>query len=692
MTDQSATDRIRVDTAAIWRRALPRTTGQVVTIQNAVAALADGRLDEPNRADAQRQAHRIAGVAGTFGFDEASSTARELEAFFESRPTDPADARPATRLVRTLREALGIDSSVAAPVVEQAAGSVPESTAEAADLPEPDAEEGPLVLVVATHDLPAESVATHLQTRGLAVQTVMPLELDEVLGRPPPVVAVVEVSDDGAADGDRTIVRLDSLGVRVLAVVAASSSTRVRVAALRAGARLLLDVPTTVGEWSQLADTVASLALTGESPAHRILAVDDDETVLAVIRHVLVQADVGEVITLSDPAQFWPELTRVEPDLLLLDIEMPGMDGVELCRLVRSHPRWQQLPVVVLSGRLDPATVDRVYAAGADDFVGKPVLAAELRSRIAHRLERTRLHRLLAETDPLTGLANRRRFEMDLARLRGISERQKTPLCLAVVDLDKFKRVNDRYGHDVGDEVLRRTAAHLQEAFRGEDAVARLGGEEFVAAMLGIRRDDAVQRLTVVLMSLAGKEMVIDGQPVMIGASAGVAEYRQDGVDFEALYRAADTALRVAKAAGRGIVLGAGAPAPERREVDVAIVEDDEVLGELLRHTLTTLGYSCELLTNGVQAVERLTGTEHPLQVKTVLLDIDLPGRDGFEVLHALAHHGVTATSAVLVVSARSSEDEALRALRAGATDHIAKPFSVPLLVEKLHRLMSGVR
>jgi diguanylate cyclase (GGDEF)-like protein len=281
---------------------------------------------------------------------------------------------------------------------------------------------------------------------------------------------------------------------------------------------------------------------------------------------------------------------------------------------------------------------------------------------------------------------------MDLARLRGISERQKTPLCVAVVDLDKFKRVNDRYGHDVGDEVLRRTAAHLQEAFRGEDAVARLGGEEFVAAMLGIRRDDAVQRLSVVLTSLAGKEMVIDGQRVMIGASAGVAEYRKDGLDFEALYRAADTALRVAKAAGRGIVLAAGAPAPERREVDVAIVEDDEVLGELLRHTLTTLGYSCELLADGVQAVERLTGTRHPLHVKTVLLDIDLPGRDGFEVLHALAGHGVTATSSVLVVSARSSEDEALRALRAGATDHIAKPFSVPLLVEKLHRLMSGVR
>jgi Response regulators consisting of a CheY-like receiver domain and a winged-helix DNA-binding domain len=124
----------------------------------------------------------------------------------------------------------------------------------------------------------------------------------------------------------------------------------------------------------------------------------------------------------------------------------------------------------------------------------------------------------------------------------------------------------------------------------------------------------------------------------------------------------------------------------------VAIVDDDEVLGELLRHTLTTLGYSCVLLPDGAQAVDRLTGPGRTLRVKTVLLDIDLPGRNGFEVLRALQEHGVTAHSSVLIVSARSSPDEALRALRAGATDHIAKPFSVPLLVEKLHRLMADVR
>jgi diguanylate cyclase (GGDEF)-like protein len=691
MTDESAAARIRAGTEAIWRRSLPRTSGQLVRIESAVAALGEGRLDEPVRADAQRQAHRIAGAAGTFGFDQASVTARELEAFFESRPSDPSGAPAAAGLVRALREALGIAASTATPPAGATVEAEPHDERGPPFPPGPDDE--PLVLVVGSPDAATAPAAAQIRTRGLEVETVPPGGVDEVLGRPGlPVVAVVEMTEDEDAAQEQIIRRLDERGVRVLAVVATSTGTGARVAALRAGARLLLDVPTSVGEWSQLADTVASLAVTGESAAHRILVVDDDATLLAGVRHVLVEAEVGAVTTLSDPGQFWPELNRVEPDLLLLDIDMPGMSGLELCRLVRSHPRWQQLPVVFLSGRLDPVTVDGVYAAGADDFVGKPVLAAELRSRITHRLERAKLHRLLAETDPLTGLANRRRLEMDLARLRGISDRQSTPLCLAVVDLDRFKRINDRYGHDVGDEVLRRTAAHLREAFRGEDAVARLGGEEFVAAMLGIRRDDAVQRLDVVLTSLAATEIVVDGNPVQIAASAGVAEYRLDGADFAALYRSAAAALRVAKAAGRGLVLAAGAPPPDRHEVDVAIVEDDEVLGELLRHTLTTLGYSCELLTDGAEAVDRLTGTARPLHVKTVLLDIDLPGRDGFEVRHALAEHGVTDRSSVLVVSARSSEDDALRALRSGASDHIAKPFSVPLLVEKLHRLLSGTR
>jgi diguanylate cyclase (GGDEF)-like protein len=249
----------------------------------------------------------------------------------------------------------------------------------------------------------------------------------------------------------------------------------------------------------------------------------------------------------------------VQPDLLLIDIDMPGASGLELCRLVRSDPAWRHLPVVFLSGRGDPTTVQQVYGAGADDFVSKPVVGPELHARIANRLERTRLHRLLAETDPLTGLANRRRLETDLSRLQHFADRYATALSLAVVDVDRFKRVNDRFGHAAGDEVLRLLAAHLQAAFRGEDVVARLGGEEFVVAMLGMRREDAVERLSSVLAAFADTVLEVENRQLRVGASAGVAQHGLDGSGFEELYRAADAALRVAKVTGRGRVLPAGA-------------------------------------------------------------------------------------------------------------------------------------
>jgi diguanylate cyclase (GGDEF)-like protein len=183
----------------------------------------------------------------------------------------------------------------------------------------------------------------------------------------------------------------------------------------------------------------------------------------------------------------------------------------------------------------------------------------------------------LAETDPLTGLANRRRLERDLDRLLMLAVRYRTTLSLSVVDLDHFKGINDRHGHVVGDETLRRVAAHLQESFRGEDAIARIGGEEFVVAMLGMGREDAVARLAGVLQALADTTQEVDGARVSVGASAGVAEQGRDGTGFEELYRAADDALRVAKVSGRGRVLPAGAAPPVAPGPDLAqdaVVED----------------------------------------------------------------------------------------------------------------------
>jgi DNA-binding response OmpR family regulator len=123
-----------------------------------------------------------------------------------------------------------------------------------------------------------------------------------------------------------------------------------------------------------------------------VLAVDDDPTVLGLIRAVLESAGL-RVVGVEDPLAFWDTLQATNPDLLILDIELPKVDGIQLCRAVRAEPRWAQLPILFVTGRTDPDTVQRVYVAGADDFVAKPFSYSELRLRIGAVLRRTREQR-----------------------------------------------------------------------------------------------------------------------------------------------------------------------------------------------------------------------------------------------------------------------------------------------------------
>ncbi|HEV3049066.1 MAG TPA: response regulator, partial [Longimicrobium sp.] len=421
------------------------------------------------------------------------------------------------------------------------------------------------------------------------------------------------------------------------------------------------------------------------------LAVDDDPAVLEAVRFVLEPHGI-RVDTLDAPERFWEALEASAPDVVLLDVDMPRVNGLELCRVLRNDPRWKSVPVVFLTSRTDPATVQAVFAAGADDFVGKPFVGPELGARIQNRMERVRLQRSLAETDALTGVPNRRGSEEVLERFLRLAAGQGEPLAFGVVDLDCFKAVNDRCGHAVGDEVLARVARVLQKRFRAEDVVARWGGEEFVVGMYGMDKADGVQRLAEALEVLREETFTPPrGEPFHVTFSAGVAEYATDGHDLQSLYRAADAAMYVAKEAGRDRVLPAGW-SPEHgegpRTVDVLVVEDDPAIARLLQHALETRGLRHEWIANGQKAAALLTGPAPELRARVVLLDVDLPGLDGLGVLRLLAAERMLERTRVIVLTVRSHEAEVVRALELGAFDHVAKPFSVPVLLQRIRRAL----
>jgi diguanylate cyclase (GGDEF)-like protein len=223
---------------------------------------------------------------------------------------------------------------------------------------------------------------------------------------------------------------------------------------------------------------------------------------------------------------------------------------------VRNDPNWSDLPILFLSAHADADTIYRVFSAGADDFVNKPIAGPELIARILNRLDRTRILRKLAETDGLTGVTNRRKSIQELSRLLRLAERQNQCLCFMILDLDHFRQINEQYGHDSGDKVLSKLGELLKQNFRSEDVVARWGGEEFVLGLYGITKEDGAKRLNIVLENLRQEQFVsFNGTPFQVTFSAGVVQYPQSGVDVQTLYYAVDQVLYRAKSAGRNQVL-----------------------------------------------------------------------------------------------------------------------------------------
>jgi diguanylate cyclase (GGDEF)-like protein len=321
-----------------------------------------------------------------------------------------------------------------------------------------------------------------------------------------------------------------------------------RVEAAHAGAAQYLPRPFAEGDFSH---AVARLVAARRPERARVLVVDDDPEALRALTSALAGERV-EVVGLSDPYRLLEALAEHRPELLLLDVEMPGPSGFDLCRIVRSMPEWQELPVFFITAHLALEFRLAAFQAGADDYLSKPVLREELRARVHARLERARLTRERTERDALTGLLLRRPFLEALRVRHGEAVRQERPLAVCFLDVDHFKHVNDTYGHLAGDRVLARLGRLLATRFRKEDVRCRWGGEEFVVALLGETAQSAREILGRTADELSRLTFEGDaGESFRVTVSAGVAEAPRDGASVEALLKVADERLYRAKARGR---------------------------------------------------------------------------------------------------------------------------------------------
>ncbi len=418
----------------------------------------------------------------------------------------------------------------------------------------------------------------------------------------------------------------------------------------------------------------------------RILVVDDEQLVTRGLSSLLSRR--GLVVTaLNDPLKFWSVIEEAKPNLVLLDLEMPKMSGVELCRVIRNDRRWSELPVIFLSGHTDQASVHRVFSAGADDYVGKPFVPAELMMRIESRLTGVKARKAPVETDPLTGLAVSNKATELMDRFLRLARRKSDPYSIAVLQIDAFANLSQNFGRALTDSVLRGIGALLPKTFRAEDVPGWWGGPDFVIGMYGSPKDAAAVKLTQVCGKVAELNFLTeDGRRVHVSCSGGVAQYQTDGDNVAELRGEAIKAMEKAREVGGTPVgvSGVKPTGPMTRRVDVAIIDDDPVLVALLQHAMESRSMRVATYGDGETAVTALSGNSPEVQASMILLDVDLPALNGIEVLRRLKAGPISKLSNVIMLTARTGERDVLTALEMGATDHITKPFSVPVLMHKV--------
>jgi diguanylate cyclase (GGDEF)-like protein len=288
-----------------------------------------------------------------------------------------------------------------------------------------------------------------------------------------------------------------------------------------------------------------------------VLVVDDDPDKRMLLK-VAIEMAGYEVLTAEDGEAGLQMVESYQPDLIVTDVMMPKIDGYELARRVRANPQTRFIPVIIqTAARNDAQDMRRGAEVGALGYITDPTDIDLLLARARTLLDFKRYLDTCEEaafTDHLTGLANRRRFERQLEREVTRTLRYTRPFCLLLLDIDHFKKVNDTYGHDAGDEAIRRLAKILQAGTRGIDTAARMGGEEFALLLTETEFSGGLEVAERLRQAIKSEEIPVVGQ---ITASFGVAEFPLCAQTGRELMAVADAAMYEAKRRGRDRVASA---------------------------------------------------------------------------------------------------------------------------------------
>lgn len=295
-----------------------------------------------------------------------------------------------------------------------------------------------------------------------------------------------------------------------------------------------------------------------------ILAVDDN-SVNRILLDKLLKKEGYKTKIFSKSEEVIFSLEKVKPDLILLDLMMPNINGLELCEQIKLNPHFDEIPIIFITASGEKKDLLKAFDLGAVDYITKPFHNQELLARVKNHLElkfiRDELQKALVEleklakTDELTGISNRRNFINFAQREFNLAKRQKRLFSLLILDIDYFKKINDTYGHPIGDCVIKFVAQKCVQCLRKEDLCARWGGEEFI---IFLSETDLKQSIVVgnrIQNTIETETIIIKLHEINITISVGISIYHEDDEDVNQTIFRADKALYQAKNSGRNKVM-----------------------------------------------------------------------------------------------------------------------------------------
>lgn len=376
-------------------------------------------------------------------------------------------------------------------------------------------------------------------------------EVEKALPQLEPAGIIMDmVFPEGDIAGAETVNRLRRLKSYHIPVIFLSrrNDIRSRLAAVQAGSDAYFLKPVRP---TDLIDKLDDLTRTEELERCRVLIVDDDKS-MADYHATLLEESGMQTLTLREPMRILDHLSRFNPDLILLDLNMPECNGYELAKVIRQVPTYFRIPIVFLSGEKNIELQMQAMATGGDDFITKPVQCEHFITSVKLRAERMRMLRQYMERDGLSGLYNHSVMKQQLERLFLQAIGSNMPITFVMIDLDHFKSVNDMYGHSAGDLVILSIARLLGQCLRSTDVIGRMGGEEFGIIMPNMSVECAYQVMEEIRLKFGSMCHESVKGLFQVTFSCGLAGF-PTYTDSASLYNVADRALYKAKASGRNL-------------------------------------------------------------------------------------------------------------------------------------------